>query len=233
MAEQPSDKLDLAQLKKRALIQFLSFPLTVGICFFWPAGTFQYWEAWVFIGFFSSMMLGMTMYLLKNDPQLLERRLDRGESRQDQKLVIILSTLILLPIFLLPGFDHRYNWSNVPMVVVFLGDLIVLASYYLFFRVLKENSYASRVVKVEKEVQKAITTGPYAIVRHPMYFAIIIMFGAIPVATGSYWGVLPVIPLILLLAFRVRDEEKLLVEELEGYAEYMKQTRYRIFPGIW
>jgi protein-S-isoprenylcysteine O-methyltransferase Ste14 len=233
MAEQPSDKLDLAQLKKRALIQFLSFPLTVGICFFWPAGTFNYWEAWVFIGVFSTMMLGMTMYLLKNDPQLLERRLDRGESRKDQKLVILLSTLILLPIFLLPGFDQRYGWSTVPLGLVLFGDLIVLISYYLFFRVLRENSYASRVVKVEQGIQHVITTGPYAIVRHPMYFAIILMFGAIPLAAGSFWGALPVILLIFLLGFRVWDEEKLLVEELEGYAEYMKQTRYRIFPGIW
>ena len=178
-------------------------------------------------------MLGMTLYLLKNDPQLLERRLDRGESRQDQKLVIILSTFIFLPIFLLPGFDQRFEWSTVPVGVVLLGDLVVLVSYYFFFRVLRENSYASRVVKVEKGVQKVITTGPYAIVRHPMYFAITLMFGAIPLAVGSYWGVLPVIPLIILLAFRVRDEEALLIEELEGYADYMKKTRYRIFPGIW
>ncbi|MHA1745950.1 MAG: methyltransferase family protein [Promethearchaeota archaeon] len=233
MTEHPSDQVDIGQLKKKALIQLISFPVTVGICFFWPAGTFQYWEAWVFIGVFSAMMFGMTMYLLKNDPQLLERRLDRGESRKDQKLVILLSTLILLPIFLLPGFDQRYGWSTVPLGLVLFGDFIVMGSYYLFFRVLRENSYASRVVKVEQGIQHVITTGPYAIVRHPMYFTIILMFGAIPLATGSYWGVLPVFPLIVLLAFRVWDEEKLLVEELEGYAEYKKKTRYRIFPGIW
>lgn len=233
MTDPPSGQNNLGPLKKRVTIQLVSFVGIVGVFTFWPAGTFNYWEAWTFIGLFFTMMLGMTVYLLKNDPALLERRLERGESRKGQKIMIALSTFIFLPIFLLPGFDRRNEWSNVPIGVVLLADFIILVSYYLFFRVLRENSYASRVVKVEKGVQHVITTGPYAIVRHPMYFVVIAMFGMIPVGLGSYWGLIPVIPLILLLVFRVRDEETLLIEELEGYVEYMEKTRYRIFPGIW
>ena len=163
----------------------------------------------------------------------LKRRLDRGEKRNKQKWVVGVSNLLFFIIFLIPGFDKRFGWSNVPWWLVILADLIFAMGYLFFFWVLRENSYAARTVQVEKGVQKVITTGPYAIVRHPMYLAVIIMFGITPLALGSYWGLIPLSAIGVLLYFRIIDEEQLLKEELEGYEEYMKQTKYRILPKIW
>ncbi len=222
-----------SHLIPRIVLQLVSFLIIVGACFFGPAGTFNYWQAWVFICIFFTMMLSISIYLLVKDPALLARRLDRGESRKDQKLAILISSFLLLALFLLPGFDHRYQWSNMPWFLVVVGNLLFFVGYYFNFKVFQANSYASRVVKVEKDTQKVITTGPYAIVRHPMYLAIIIMFGAIPLALGSYWSFIPWFFLIFLLGFRTIDEEILLMEELEGYRAYMEKTKYRIFPGIW
>lgn len=171
--------------------------------------------------------------MIRKDPGLLKRRLDDKETRNKQKWVVSVSNLLFFCIYLIPGFDKRYGWSNVPVWLVILSDLIFVMGYIFFFWVMRENSFAARTVKVEKGVQKVITTGPYAIVRHPMYLAVIIMFGITSLALGSYWGLIPFSIVGILLLFRITDEEQLLKEELDGYEEYMKQTKYRIIPKIW
>ncbi|QEE18081.1 isoprenylcysteine carboxylmethyltransferase family protein [Promethearchaeum syntrophicum] len=228
-----TEEIDIKNLVFKAIGQFSFLFLLLGMCFFLPAWTFNYWEAWLYIGTFVSMMIVFLIYMVRNDPGLLKRRLEKKEKRKKQKWVISIANLLFLSIFLIPGFDKRYEWSHVPVWGVILADLIFAFGYLFFFWVMRENSYAAHNVKVEKGVQKVITTGPYAIIRHPMYLAVIIMFGITPLALGSYWGLIPLSVIFVFLYFRIADEEQLLTEELEGYEEYMKQTKYRILPKIW
>ena len=228
-----AEDINVKQLVIKAVVKFSFIYVLLGLCFFLPAGTFNFWEAWLYIGTFSSAMIIFLIFLIRKDPALLKRRLETVEKRNKQKWVIWLSNLLFLSIYFIPGFDKRYEWSNVPIWLVILADLIFALGYLFFFWVMRENSYAAHNVKVEKGVQKVITTGPYAIVRHPMYSAVIIMFGITPLALGSYWGLIPLSAIFVLLYFRITDEEQLLKEELDGYKEYMKQTKYRIFPKIW
>ena len=204
----------------------------IGLLFFWPAGTFDYWQAWLWLAVLFLPLMGMFIYLVKRDPALLERRVRTGETRPEQRRIIALSTLYLIFIFALPGLDKRFGWLSVPVWLVLLADALVLAAFLLNFLVIRVNSYASRVVEIQ-EGQQVITTGPYALVRHPMYLSIILIMLATPIALGSWWGVLPVVPFILLLAARAKNEEELLLTELKGYREYMQKTRHRLFPGVW
>ncbi len=214
------------------LIRLVLGIVVIGACLFWPAGTFNYWQAWTWLAALFVPMGISFVYLVRRDPALLERRTRTNETRPEQRLIIAASTLYFLVIFLLPGFDKRYGWSQVPVWLVLLADLGVVAGYGLYILVLQTNSYASRVIEVEQG-QKVISTGPYALVRHPMYLGMILLMSATPLALGSFWAFLPSLGLIPLLAIRAKDEEKLLMKELTGYREYMQKTRYRLFPGIW
>jgi len=197
-----------------------------------PAGTFDFWQAWVYMALLVTPMVFNIIYLTRRDPGLLERRMNLREQRDQQRRVIAWSLLYFLLIYVIPGLDRRYGWSQVPWVVTVVADVIILLSYILFTWVLRENSYASRVVEVGQE-QRVITTGPYALVRHPMYLGVIVLFGLTPLALGSYWGLIPSALLPVLLVGRVRDEEALLLQELPGYREYTEKVRYRLLPGIW
>lgn len=209
----------------------IGFPI-IGLLFFWPAGTFDYWQAWLWMAVLFLPLMGMFLYLIQRDPALLERRVRTGEQRPEQRRIIAVSALFLILIFLLPGFDKRFGWSSVPVWLVLVADSLVLAGFLLNFLVLRVNSYASRVVEIQ-DGQQVITRGPYALVRHPMYLSIILILLATPVALGSYWGVIPTLAYLPLLAARAKNEEELLVNDLPGYREYMQKTRYRLFPGIW
>ena len=204
----------------------------IGAMLFLPAGTFKYLQAWAWLATQFIPMGISLVYLLKIDPALLERRTRTNETRPEQRRIIMASVVYFLIVFLLPGFDVRHGWSNVPAWLCLAADGIVLASYILYVLVMKANTFASRVIEVEQG-QQVITIGPYAIVRHPMYLAMILMMTASPLALGSYWAMLPSILLILLLAARAKNEEELLEKELNGYREYMQKTRYRLFPGVW
>jgi protein-S-isoprenylcysteine O-methyltransferase Ste14 len=225
-------KVDKAKLKRTIALRLVFALLILGLMFFWPAGTFRYWQAWTYIVIMFAFMLGAFAYFIRKDPELLERRMRAREKERRQIIITSLGTPVFLGIYLLPGFDRRCGWSSVPVIVVIAADILVLAGYALFVRVLKENSYASRIVEVE-ENQKVITTGPYAMVRHPMYVAVMIMFGLTPLALGSYWAVVPALSLILVLVPRIKNEEKVLVDELAGYREYMQRVKFRLIPGIW
>lgn len=199
---------------------------------FLPAGTCDYWQAWMWLGTLFIPMSISLVHLLKIDPKLLERRTRTNETRPEQRRIIGASAVYFLILFILPGLDVRNGWSNVPAWLCLAADGIVLASYILYVFVLRANTFASRVIEVE-EGQQVISGGPYALVRHPMYLAMILMMTASPLALGSYWAMLPSILFILLLAARAKNEEELLMMELKGYREYMQKTRYRLFPGVW
>jgi protein-S-isoprenylcysteine O-methyltransferase Ste14 len=172
------------------------------------------------------------LYLLRYDPTLLERRMRTREKQVPQKGYIILSLSVFIAAYLIPGFDYRFGWSSVPVVLVILADLVIFLGYLLFFLVLRENSYASRIVEVDKG-QRVISTGPYAYVRHPMYSAALIMFAFSPIALGSFWALIAMIPMPYALSLRIRDEERVLRDELAGYEEYARNVTYRLIPKIW
>jgi protein-S-isoprenylcysteine O-methyltransferase Ste14 len=200
--------------------------------FFLPAGTFAYWEAWVYLAILFIPMVFVFVYLLKTDPELLERRLRTREKEGAQKRIIKLSYFYFLLAFLLPGFDRRWGWSTVPLDIVIVADLLVVLGYGIFALVLRENRYASRIIEVEQE-QKVISSGPYRIVRHPMYLGMLLMYLFSPLALGSYWAVIPSALIIPLLVARIRNEERVLMRDLKGYPDYIQKTKYRLVPGIW
>jgi protein-S-isoprenylcysteine O-methyltransferase Ste14 len=198
----------------------------------WAAGTVAYWEAWLYVGVLFLAIALVFVYLLANDPELLERRLRTREQRRRQGLIVRLAAICFALTFVLPGLDRRFGWSHVPAAVVIAADAVVLLGYGLFVLALRENSYASRVVEVET-AQQVVTTGPYALVRHPMYLAVLAMTLASPVALGSWWAVIPASAMVAILVARIKDEEQLLVKELGGYRAYMQTTRDRLIPGVW
>ena len=227
-----NNQLPQGKLTKMVSVRLLVFiPLLLAM-FFLPAGTFAYWEAWVYLTVLLIPMVLVLIYLIRNDPELLERRMRMREKESEQKLIIKISYLYFLLVFLLPGFDKRLGWSNIPVVVVIVADVLVLVGYGMFFLALRENRYASRIIEVEKE-QKVISSGPYAIVRHPMYVGVSLIYIFSPLALGSYWATIPSLLIIPLLVARIRNEESVLGRELKGYKEYMQKTKYRLIPGIW
>jgi protein-S-isoprenylcysteine O-methyltransferase Ste14 len=204
----------------------------LGAMLFLPAGTFHYWQAWVYLAILTIPMVLVMTYLIRKDPELLERRMRMREKEAKQRTIIKLSYLFFLVAFLIPGFDKRFGWSSAPLELVIIADAMVLTGYMVFVLVLRENRYASRIIEVEQK-QKVITTGPYAVVRHPMYSGALLMYGFSPLALGSYWGMIPNALLILLIVARMRNEENVLKQELEGYVEYTQKVKYRLVPGIW
>ncbi len=223
---------DKKKLSISVLIR-LTFSIPVlGLVFFLPAGTLDYWQAWMYMATLFIPMFFLFAYLLKNDPALLERRMRTKEKETQQSLILKLAYPVFLVAFLLPGFDIRYGWSIVPAFVSILADLFVFTGYMTFFAVLRENSYASRVIEVEKE-QKVISTGPYALVRHPMYSGILLMYLFSPLALGSYWAMIPAFLTVFVIVARIKNEEEVLLRDLPGYAEYRQKTRFRLLPGIW
>jgi protein-S-isoprenylcysteine O-methyltransferase Ste14 len=204
----------------------------LGLIFFGPAGTFDYWEAWTYLAVLFVPMIWMMIYFIRKDPGVLERRMRTREGREEQSILIRVMLVFFIATFLLPGFDRRFGWSDPPTWLVVLALTLVFVGYLSLFFVLRENSYASRVVEVEAG-QEVISTGPYAHVRHPMYAGVLLMYGISPLALGSTWGMLPMILLPFMLAIRIRDEEKVLRDELEGYREYTQKVKWRLIPGVW
>lgn len=197
-----------------------------------PAGKWDYWQGWMYLLTLFIPMFFIFSYLLKNDPALLERRMRMREKESVQRKIAAISWLYFLTAFTLPGLDVRFGWSNVLPWVSITANVIFFAGYMIFFWVLLTNSFLSRVVEVESN-QKVISSGPYALVRHPMYAGVIIMYLASPVALGSYWALLPAVLIIPLLTARIRNEEQVLLRDLPGYAEYLQKVKYRLLPNIW
>jgi protein-S-isoprenylcysteine O-methyltransferase Ste14 len=230
--ERGVNHMDRKQLARTTSTRFILGILVLSLGFFLPAGTFNYWEAWVYLALLFTPMFFLMRYLFKNDPALLERRMRTKEKAPEQSSIIKLSFFYFIIIFLLPGFDKRYGWSSAPVWLVLIADAIVLTGYIMVIMVFRENSYASRTVEVE-EGQKVIDTGPYAVVRHPMYSGITLLYVFSPLALGSYWALIPSLLIIPLLAARIMSEEKILANELTGYTEYQQKVQFRLLPMIW
>lgn len=227
-----SSHLSRRQLLRAAFIRFALSFVVLALLLFLPAGTLAYWEAWAYVAVLLSAVPFVLAYLLRHDPDLLERRLRTKEKEAEQRVVLTFAWICLLLVLLLSGFDHRFGWTHVPWAAVATADLLILLGYALIAAVFRANSYASRVVEVEQG-QRVIATGPYAIVRHPMYVGALVMYLSTPVALGSWWAVIPALPLVPIMVARIRNEEKVLAEGLMGYRDYMQTTRYRLLPGVW
>lgn len=219
-------------LIRKMIIRFSFVPLFIGICTLLPAGTFDYWQVYLYFSVVVIPMIFVLFYFLKKDPRFLERRMRGTEKEREQKLIQLINLAILMAAFIVPGLDRRYGWSAVPVEGIIITDAVILVGYLIIFLVFRENSYASRIVEVDQE-QKVITTGLYSIVRHPMYLGVLIMYLPTPLALGSYYGLIPMAFLPAALVFRILNEEKVLRENLDGYEEYCRKTRYRLIPFIW
>lgn len=209
----------------------LALPI-MAIIIIGPAGNWGYWQGWMYILTLIIPMFFMFAYLLRNDPALLERRMRMREKEAVQRRIISLSYIYFLVAFILPGLDVRFGWSHVPPFVSIITDILVFAGYMIFFWVLVTNSFVSRVVEVESN-QRVISSGPYALVRHPMYSGVIIMYLASPVALGSYWALVPALLIVPLLIARIFNEEQVLLCDLPGYKEYTQSVVFRLIPGVW
>lgn len=219
-------------LKKQVFIRLIPAPFVLGLFLFVPAGSFSYWQGWLFLGVIFVPFIFAAAYFLKTDPGLLERRMRIREKEGEQKIIVFLSSVIFFTGLLLPGLDYRFGWSAVPVLLVLAADVLVVLGYVLTFLTLRENSYASRIIETEKG-QKVISSGPYAYIRHPMYLGVIVMFLFTPLALGSYWAVFPFLTLPAFIALRILNEEVILLRDLPGYREYCGRVRYRLVPGIW
>ena len=218
-------------IKKIIERSLLGFVLIAAFIFL-PAWTLKYWQAWLFLALIFIPMLGIIVYFLVKKPDFLARRLNMKEKLPEQSTIIKISFIPLMLAFILPGFDVRLGWSNLPVWLVLLSDLFAFLAYGMVFLVFRENSFASRVVEVT-EGQRVIDTGPYAFVRHPMYLGSVVMYLFSPLALGSAWAVIPALFMIPVMVARIISEERLLNNELPGYSDYTQKVRYRLFPGIW
>ena len=209
--------------------------LFMGVLLFVPAGTFDYWQAWVFIAVFIVGTMLPTVYLAVKYPDAFQRRMKSGpwsETRLAQRLITIGLLVTVLAVGVVSALNHRFGWSTVPTAVVVIGNVLVLAGLLLAEVVIIQNNYAAATITVEAD-QPVVSTGLYGLVRHPMYVGALIMMVGMPLALGSYWGLLTMIPGTLVFVARITDEEKALRQELHGYVEYTEKVHYRLVPGVW
>jgi protein-S-isoprenylcysteine O-methyltransferase Ste14 len=222
-------------LARKTIIGFTQLVIVLGILLFAPAGTLDFWQAWAYLLIFVASSALITVYLGRRDPKLLARRVNAGpwaERERTQKLIQLLATVAFISSLLVPSLDHRWSWSNVPVFVVILGDALVALGFLIIFVVFKENTFTAATIAVADD-QRVISTGPYAIVRHPMYAGALVMLFGTPLALGSWWGLLPFILLTLVIVWRLIDEERLLSKQLRGYSDYKKKVHYRLVPFVW
>jgi protein-S-isoprenylcysteine O-methyltransferase Ste14 len=219
----------------RLLVFGLVPPVLFGLMLFLAAGTFNYWQAWVFLVVYALSTWIPSIYLLRTNPVALQRRMRAGavaETRMVQKVIIAGWDLSMTAMVVVSALDHRFGWSAVPTAICLVGDVLVAAGLGLDVPVVIQNNFAAATVRVEAG-QKLVSTGLYGLVRHPLYTSMVIMMVGTPLALGSYWGFVFVIPGLLVLVLRIRDEEKLLQEGLDGYREYTQKVRYRLVPYVW
>lgn len=225
-----------AKLNKKLFIQAISKYLLglilVSILLFIPAGTLNYWNAWLLIGvLFIPMLIAGIVLMIKN-PELLRKRLNTKEKEEEQKSVILLSCLMFISGFVVAGLDYRYQWLALPKWLVIAATMIFLFAYLLYGEVLRENTYLSRTIEVQ-ENQRVIDSGLYGIVRHPMYTSTILLFLSMPLVLGSFFSFLIFLFYPIITVKRIRNEEEVLGKSLAGYSEYKQSVKYRLIPFIW
>ena len=225
----------MSNLNQRAFVGFFQLLLVMALLLFVPPWTLDFWQAWLFLAVFFACTLSITLYLMKHDPQLLERRVNAGpaaETRASQKVIQLIAAIAFIGIFIFSALDHRFSWSAIPTYVVAFGDVLVALGFLFIFFVFRENTFTSAIIEVGAG-QKIITTGPYALVRHPMYFGALVMLVGVPLALGSWWGLLTIVPLAVVIVFRLLDEEKFLAQNLSGYSDYQVKVKHHLLPLIW
>ena len=206
-----------------------------GLMLFLPAGTFHYWQAWVFLAVFAFYTWIPSVYLVRKNPAALERRMHAGPLAETRTLQQIVSTVVFIcfpAMLVVSALDHRFGWSSVPTTVTVVGDILVAVGLGVAMLVVAQNGYAAANITIESG-QTLVSTGLYGLVRHPMYSGSVIMMVGVPLALDSYWGLVFVIPALVALALRIRDEEELLQQQLSGYRQYEQQVHYRVVPFVW
>jgi len=225
----------VSNLARRTVLGFAQLIVVMAIALFGPAWTLNYPQAWVYLLIFFGSAAIISVYLWRNDPGLLERRIDAGptaEKQPLQQLIQAVAAITFIGFLVVPSLDHRFAWSQVPLAMEVAGDALVALGFFIVYLVFKENSFAAATIEVAPG-QKVTSTGPYAIVRHPMYAGALVMLFGTPLALGSWWGLLLMIPMTLVLVLRLLDEERFLAKNLPGYTEYCQRVRYRLVPYIW
>lgn len=225
----------MTNLNTRAWLALVILAAALGLLLFGAAGTMRYWQAWVYLSIFLGASLLTTLSLMRNDPALLARRMRGGpfaEKERSQRLIMTFASLGFIALLVVPALDHRFAWSSVPLPVVLMGNVLVAVGFYLVFLVYRENTFTAATIEVTAG-QKVVTTGPYAMVRHPMYASAILYIVGTPLALGSYWGLLAVAAMMPFLIWRLLDEERVLTRDLPGYRDYQQGVRYRLVPRIW
>lgn len=216
----------------KILIRFVIVLFLMAAVIFIPAGTLKYINGWLFMLVIFIPMTFAFVYLYNNDPELLRKRINFKERQANQRKYQKLATPLYFSTIIVSGLDFRFGWSKVPFWLVIISLIIILCGYLMFFEVLRENSYASRTIQVQAG-QKVIDTGLYSFVRHPMYLSVLIMYLFYPLALGSYYALIPALSMPVFLVYRIKDEEKFLMDELPGYIDYRKRVKYRLLPFIW
>jgi protein-S-isoprenylcysteine O-methyltransferase Ste14 len=222
-------------LDARAWLAVVALAAVMGLLLFAPAGTVRYWQAWVYLATFTGASAMMTAYLLRKDRALLERRMHggpTGETRPAQRFIMLWTSIGFIALLVVPALDHRFRWSAVSPAVVIAGDALVAIGFSLIARVYRENTFTSATIEIAAN-QRVVSTGPYAIVRHPMYASALLYLAGSPLALGSYWGLVPLVTMVPFLVWRLVDEERMLSSQLPGYAEYQKRVPYRLVPFVW
>jgi protein-S-isoprenylcysteine O-methyltransferase Ste14 len=221
-----------SKLFVQAMTKYMFGLLFVGALIFLPAGTFAYWQGWLLICILFIPMFIAGLVMMKKSPELLWKRLNLKEEQDEQKVVILLSGLMFLAAFIVAGLNYRFGWILLPAWVSYAAAAVFLAAYALYAEVLRENVYLSRTVEVQ-EGQKVIDTGLYGIVRHPMYMTTLLLFLSMPLVLGSILSFVITLVYIPIIAKRIRNEEQVLDNGLEGYTEYKKRVKYKVIPFIW
>ena len=221
-----------SRLFTQAITRFLAGLLIVGLLLFVPAGTLAYWQAWLLTGILFVPMFIAGLVMMKKSPDLLRKRLNVKEEQSEQKNVILLSGLMFLAAFVFAGLNFRFQWIILPDWVSFAAAAVFLLAYALYAEVLRENAYLSRTIEVQ-ENQKVIDTGLYGVVRHPMYMSTLLLFLSMPLVLGSLLSFVITLAYVPIIAKRIRNEEKVLEEGLEGYTEYKKRVKFKLIPFVW
>ena len=225
----------MSNLHTKAWVALLLLFLVMAALLFVPPWTLDYWQAWTFLAVYFAASAAITLYLMKKDPQLLARRMSGGPAAEKlpaQKIIMSLTSLGFIGLLVIPALDRRFGWSHMPPGVALAGDVLVGFGFLGVFFVFRENSFTSATIELAPD-QKVISTGPYALVRHPMYAAALVMLLGIPIALGSWWGVPVIVAILPALIWRLLDEEKFLAKNLPGYPEYQARVRYRLIPRVW
>ena len=231
-ANSSPSKPNTIRLILRVLLNCLLALIFFGLPLFLSAGTLRFWNAWLFLALFEIPFLVILIYLALTNPTLAEKRLQGNEQERPQRLIMALLISSAIIMLVVSGLDYRKHWSSVPLAIIVISSILVIGGFTLLFFVLKENTYASRVVEIQED-QKLIDTGLYGIVRHPMYVAFLTIFLFAAMVLGSWFALIPAFCIPILVTFRIRDEERHLLDGLKGYAKYVKKVRYRLIPFIW